>query len=149
MILENAEKQIIMTEMKKNQYSLLGNISSDSEIDLYIKGNENGDCCLVATCDAGVMAWICILPVEECLDKTVPELVASAFPMLEGQKVGTMIMDYLFELLSGATPQIRLPETQVSNPVVGIYKNLGYEVVDGKIGRRKKYKKYLMMRKVS
>jgi len=109
----------------------------EPEIFIYIKdfGSGKGDCGVVAEIDDIIIgaAWTRIIPAYGNIDMETPELAISVLPDCRGQKVGTMLMEHLFELLRSRGYRRTSLSVQKDNPAVRFYKRLGYVVTDEKL----------------
>jgi ribosomal protein S18 acetylase RimI-like enzyme/ubiquinone/menaquinone biosynthesis C-methylase UbiE len=108
------------------------------EIYIYIKDfGLDTDCGVVAEdLETGKIvgaAWTRIIPAYGHLDKDTPELAISILPKFRGRRVGTMLMNRLFELLRERGFKRTSLSVQQNNPAVRFYKRLGYKITDEKI----------------
>jgi len=108
----------------------------DPEIYIYIKDfGKKDDCGVVAEVNDKVVgiAWTRIIPAYGNIDENTPELAISVLSKFRGLSIGTMMMEYLFNLLrKRGYARISL-SVQQNNPAVRFYKRLGYEITDEKV----------------
>lgn len=107
-------------------------IISKPEISAYIKdfGGVH-DCGIVSEQDGQVvgMAWTRIIAAYGHIDDETPELAISVLPAYRNRGIGTLMMLYLFELLSRHDYSKTSLSVQKANPAVRFYERLGYEVL--------------------
>ena len=108
----------------------------EPEIYVYIKDfGLDTDCGAVAEHDGAIVgaAWTRIIPAYGHLDESTPELAISVLPAYRGQGVGTMLMDFLFDLLRERGYKRTSLSVQQNNPAVRFYERLGYKITDEKL----------------
>ena len=122
----------------------------EPEIYIYVKdfGNSN-DCGVVAEVDGEIVgaAWTRIVPAYGNIDENTPELAISVLPQYRGQRVGTELMERLFELLRERGYARTSLSVQQNNPAVRFYRRLGYEITDEKLDHAG-HEDYIMVKKL-
>ena len=108
-------------------------ILKEPDVFVYIDGfgRKPGDCGVVAETDGRIVgaAWTRIIPAYGHIDNDTPELATSVLPEYRGQKIGTMLMTRLFELLRKRGYKQTSLAVQQRNAAVRFYQRLGYETI--------------------
>jgi len=107
------------------------------EPNIYVYINDFGgkdDCGVVAEQDGKIIgaAWTRIIPAYGHIDDKTPELAISVLPNCRGQKIGSKMMEHLFELLWKRGYKQTSLSVQKENAAVRFYKRLGYTIVEEK-----------------
>jgi ribosomal protein S18 acetylase RimI-like enzyme len=103
----------------------------EPEIYVYIKDfGGKDDCGVVAEQDGQIVgaAWTRIIYSYGHIDAETPELAISVLPNMRGQKIGSKMMEHLFELLRKRGYRQTSLSVQKDNPAVRFYERLGYEI---------------------
>ncbi|MEA1902617.1 MAG: GNAT family N-acetyltransferase [Actinomycetota bacterium] len=117
-------------------------VRRDPYLARYVAGwGRPGDSGVIAELEGNVVgaAWVRLLVGDEqsdisFVDAETPELAVAVLPGLEGQRIGTAMMERLFEVGRGRYPAIVLT-VRKENPAMHLYERLGFETVDSVTNR--------------
>jgi len=116
-------------------------IINDPQIFAYIKdlNTQSHDLGVVAEQNGQIVgaAWTRIIPAYGHINTETPELVISVLPEFRGYGIGSKLMKKLFKILRvNGYAQTSL-SVQKNNPAVRLYKQLGYRIIEEKLGPMK------------